>query len=496
MIVLLQYEIFLNDENPNRKKHFKQKSLIILRVCNELLRRLSRAENTVFCGRVFIFLFQSFPLGDRSSVNLRGEFHIENATTFESLPDPDMEVDGVSDERRSMDRLYTQFWRLQTFFSQPTRLFTRSDRDTFRNIVAQTMIKFQTVQQEQQGRLAADAPRSAKRRRSADIISPDSASVLISKYLTSRDLFDLEIRDLAFRRHILVQVLMLLDFLLSLSGKAKGKIEQALNKSVLYNFTLEESDMQWATNLRQEIALYLQQGPEGKFYYRMVDTVLARDKNWVHWKADGCPLISREAVSAEDYAEAKNNIQKNCTNRRLRTSAMGTLDLRFLSEQDGIEKLQRPDRYIVPTVESFRAGVAADALDYDMASSKEEKRAATDAKASKLWRAMRLASRNRLATFDKLDDKDNAPLFDELDTDVLSATHSDEDNSKTECDNSKPQEHMSIAPKPKPNSDDYTVEEQTTVGSPNGPPDHITEPLNEARSPHVAPSRLSSAPPL
>src|SRR5579859_6719550 len=65
-------------------KHFKQKQLIILRCCNELLRRLSRAEDIVFCGRVFIFLFQSFPLGDKSSVNLRGEYHVENVTIFDA----------------------------------------------------------------------------------------------------------------------------------------------------------------------------------------------------------------------------------------------------------------------------------------------------------------------------------------------------------------------------------------------------------------------------
>merc|ERR1711939_976574 len=67
-------------------KNFASKNLVILRSCNELLKRLSRAEDTAFCGRVFIFLFQSFPLGDKSSVNLRGEFHIENVTTFDPAP--------------------------------------------------------------------------------------------------------------------------------------------------------------------------------------------------------------------------------------------------------------------------------------------------------------------------------------------------------------------------------------------------------------------------
>ena len=59
------------------------KEMVILRTCNELLRRLSRAEDPVFCGRVYVFLFQSFPLGHKGSVNLRGEFHIGNVTTFE-----------------------------------------------------------------------------------------------------------------------------------------------------------------------------------------------------------------------------------------------------------------------------------------------------------------------------------------------------------------------------------------------------------------------------
>lgn len=77
----------------------KNKDLVILRLCNELLRRLSRAEDPVFCGRVYIFMFQSFPLGDKSSVNLRGNFHVENVTTFEdflkqSKPEEDsMQID-------------------------------------------------------------------------------------------------------------------------------------------------------------------------------------------------------------------------------------------------------------------------------------------------------------------------------------------------------------------------------------------------------------------
>ena len=54
---------------------------------------------------------------------------------------------------------------------------------------------------------------------------------------------DAQISDLAFRRHILVQALILIDFLLSLTAKAKVKLENESNKSVLYAFTLSEDDV-------------------------------------------------------------------------------------------------------------------------------------------------------------------------------------------------------------------------------------------------------------
>ena len=99
--------------------------------------------------------------------------------------------------------------------------------------------------------------------------------------------------------------------------------------------------------MRSEVAIYLQQGSEGKFYYRMIDTVLSRDKNWAHWKAEGCPLIERTPVSANDFLESKKGAQKACVNKRLRATPLGSLDLRFLSDGesvDGLEKLKNPER--------------------------------------------------------------------------------------------------------------------------------------------------------
>lgn len=236
------------------------------------------------------------------------------------------------------------------------------------------------------------------------------ASSFNPKYLTSRDLFDLEVNDTAFRRHVLVQALILLDFVLSLTPKAKAKLADLTNKSVLYGFVLNEEDAKWATKMRKAIEEYLQEGAGGKFYYRMVDTVLSRDKNWVRWKAEGCPLIERPAVSVAEYLRARENATKTYANKRLRPSPMGALNLNFLAEGESlssIEKLKEPERYSVPSADSFMMGIMDDELDIDTAHTKEDKDTAIRAKASKTWRILRLSAKGKLAAFDKIDDGKN-----------------------------------------------------------------------------------------
>lgn len=218
-------------------KHFQSKNLVILRSCNELLRRLSRAEDTAFCGRVFIFLFQSFPLGDRSSVNLRGEYHTENVTAFEQLtpkeatptamevdsdaslkpPLPEVKVTNGTGRRLSeepttsnkgvtfskpekpmpSDELYPIFWALQQNFSQPKRLFDSKHPEyfaSFKSGLKATMAVFKSVQAENSGRptkIAEESKKGTKRKRSQG--GEDLADAYNPKYLTSPDLFELEV---------------------------------------------------------------------------------------------------------------------------------------------------------------------------------------------------------------------------------------------------------------------------------------------------------------
>jgi THO complex subunit 1 len=54
----------------------------------------------------------------------------------------------------------------------------------------------------------------------------------------------MQLSDLAFQRHILVQALILIDFLLTLTEKAKKKpYYQNAQKAMQYVFTLSEKDV-------------------------------------------------------------------------------------------------------------------------------------------------------------------------------------------------------------------------------------------------------------
>ena len=429
-------------------KHFKQKQLVVLRCCNELLRRLSRAEETVFCGRVFIFLFQSFPLGDKSSVNLRGEFHVENVTDFDptriksedaikpmeldtgtpqatpsgshtpaqdtektsrSTPIPKSLKTEPKDQQPppDLDVLYPKFWSLQSFFSAPTKLFDAVNMMAFKDGISQTLSCFKSVSSSSSAPTTnpTDVKRGVKRKRS-DVDTSSLTSTFNPKYLTNRDLFDLEIHDIAFRRHILVQALILIDFLLSLSPTSKAKFEGLTNKSVLYSYNLSDEDTKWAHTTRSQIATYLQQGGsgnEGKFYYRMVDTVLSRDKNWVRWKAENCPPITREGISPEMYLQARNTLTKQVESARAPLiNPPGADDLAFLSSIKPLEALKNPsNRHKVPTPEEYYRGIETDDLDLDFATTEAEKRDIEERKAGKVWRALR-SSKNRFVMCEKV----------------------------------------------------------------------------------------------
>lgn len=152
----------------------------------------------------------------------------------------------------------------------------------------------------------------------------------------------------------MVQALILLDFLLSLAERAKKRLSHVtMQKALQYEFTLGEQDVrsmsfhchftfthmwqaEWAEKMKKSIAAYLApaRDTEGQYYNRMVNTVLSRDKNWVRWKLENCPLIKRDPVRSDAFTQARDGAKSACAAKRLRASAMGSLDLGFLADGD------------------------------------------------------------------------------------------------------------------------------------------------------------------
>ena len=170
--------------------------------------------------------------------------------------------------------------------------------------------------------------------------------------------------------------------------------------------------------MKSKISDYLKKGFDGPYFYRMVETVLARDKNWVFWKMASCPPILREPVTPQLFVEARTTAQRSATSKRLRPVPMGSVSLDFLQSQNDespLKEFKTPERYELPELEVFERKIADDDFEIGMPSNEQAKAAAIAGKASKSWRALRIASRNKLAAFDKIDDPDKVDaIFREL----------------------------------------------------------------------------------
>ena len=120
----------------------------------------------------------------------------------------------------------------------------------------------------------------------------------------------------------------------------------------------------------------------------MVETVLSRDKNWVRWKAESCPKISRKPVSAAKYLESQQNLV-DLTAKKPMPAPMGASDFSFLNQPASIESLKYPEkRFRSPSMAEYYKLIQMDELDLDFAG-EEERKEIEERKAGRVWRALR-----------------------------------------------------------------------------------------------------------
>jgi len=253
--------------------------LVMLRTCNQLLRRLSKASDVVFCGRILMFLAHFFSLSERSAVNIKGIFNTANDTKYEN---PDM-ISSIE------SNFYQTFWSLQEYFCNPAPMIHSLPK--WQSFTASLAIVLDVFENQPLGDHvtsgnADDIGEEVQDHQTASSALDEDDLMLEAafssvKYLTSSNLMSLELKDPNFRRHVLVQCLIVLDYL-----KRPGKVDtDGLNESMKEEIRVYEERVKKLIQITP---------PEGKEFVRRIEHILEREQNWVQWKRDGCLPFERQ----------------------------------------------------------------------------------------------------------------------------------------------------------------------------------------------------------
>eukprot|EP00268_Persea_americana_P019579 TRINITY_DN2005_c0_g2_i1.p1 TRINITY_DN2005_c0_g2~~TRINITY_DN2005_c0_g2_i1.p1 ORF type:complete len:653 (-),score=181.81 TRINITY_DN2005_c0_g2_i1:312-2270(-) len=249
---------------------FGRGKLVMLRTCNQLLRRLSKANDVEFCGRILTFLAHFFPLSERSAVNIKGVFNKSNETKYEKDA-----PDGISVDFN----FYKTFWSLQEHFCDPAS--TTVGPIKWQKFSSNLMVVLDTFEAQP---LSEDDG-------NANHLEEEEAAAFNIKYLTSSKLMGLELKDPSFRRHILVQCLILFNYLKTPGKNDKDGPSESMKEEI-------KSCDERVKKLLEMIP------PKGKDFLHYIEHILEREKNWIWWKRDSCPAFEKQATEPKTGQEA------------------------------------------------------------------------------------------------------------------------------------------------------------------------------------------------
>ncbi|KAH8310254.1 hypothetical protein KR044_000228, partial [Drosophila immigrans] len=284
----------------------------LLRMCNDLLRRLSRTQNTVFCGRILLFLSKFFPFSERSGLNIVSEFNLDNFTEYglDSKDHDDIDNKELEDTAEDIPLkidydLYCKFWSLQDFFRNPNQCYSKAQWKMFQMHAETILQSFSSFKLEDvRPHNNNDANGNSDGGNQVMEMDIDDQSVaaaaalavrkdthFFAKFLTNPKLLALQLSDSNFRRAVLVQFLILFQYL---QVSVKFKIDS-------YTLTTAQSD--FIKETEQRVYKLLEETPPyGRRFARTVQHMLHREEMWNNWKNDGCKEFKKpeEADGNED----------------------------------------------------------------------------------------------------------------------------------------------------------------------------------------------------
>lgn len=322
------------------QKLFTRKSnMVLLRLANYLLRRVSKANHAVFCGRVMAFLSYAFPLSERSGVNVLGQQNVGNSTKVQTeeefnqvAQDMDMNDDTTAsqegdkaEEQPNMEEekqigkgeeqvvdftLYKNFWELQQDFVGSPHRTVLSSKEKWEAFLRRTEVVLNAF--EGKPFSEADLQRELVVREKArmegaededvDMVDADivaklhghSEEFFPTKYLSNSRLLKLQLSDPTLRRNVLTQFLVMFQELTRSSVKTMAKVdyEKPVGEYSVAKFTKRVEKLLKATP------------PDGKGYLRLTQGILEREAQWQKWKEDKCKPFEKPPVDQEQDVKA------------------------------------------------------------------------------------------------------------------------------------------------------------------------------------------------
>uniref|UniRef100_A0A8D3B8K7 THO complex 1 n=1 Tax=Scophthalmus maximus TaxID=52904 RepID=A0A8D3B8K7_SCOMX len=368
----------------------------LLRMCNDLLRRLSKSQNTVFCGRIQLFLARLFPLSEKSGLNLQSQFNLENITvfnkneqesTFGQKPAEEKE-DGMEVEEGEMGEddnpapcsipidynLYRKFWTLQDYFRNPVQCYDKFSWMTFLKFSDETLAVFKSYKLDDM---------QASKRKLEELRASGGEHVYFAKFLTSEKLMDLQLSDSNFRRHILLQYLILFQYL---KGQVKFKSSSCL---------LNDDQTTWIEETTKLVYQLLKEiPPDGDKFGTMLEHILNTEENWNTWKNEGCPSFVKERMVDDKpkrptrKRQAPEDFLGKGPDRKI---FMGNDELTRLwnLNQDNMEACRSESREFMPSLDEFFAEAIEQADPANMVEAEYK----VVRNPNYGWRALRLLSR-------------------------------------------------------------------------------------------------------
>jgi len=312
--------------HPKRSLFVTRTKLGLLRICNCLLKRLSKTTNTHFCGQILMLVAKSLPIDERSGINVTGVFNESNRTDLHAKPKPkpkpkadpkaepndgkakrssklmEVEEEGGSQSNKTPSEageggvdgvdyeFYRDLWGLQSYFMKPKMLDSEGSLSKLEGTLNKVFEVFEGNKLDQhegagagfQGEQEGD---SAK----------EGQQVHYPKYLTGARLLNLQLQDGVFRRNLLTQCDLFFSFLLT---------DVTLKRVLAIKPKLDSRGISRIKAWRRRVERLLSSTPpNGSQYAGRLKRTLQREAFWSKWKDKLCPAIEGKGVGVRGEGE-------------------------------------------------------------------------------------------------------------------------------------------------------------------------------------------------